>query len=153
MRFWPLASLLSLCLIACGDKGAVSLNVSVEQPTVSVQNGALGATLGGGFQLEFALGSEASGSTTVTLGSFALQTAGGVALVDPLQVDAGGTSFPLVIGKGDTQTVTFTLSSKAVITNSAAICAGQVRIVGSVMDSLKGGTDPVQSAVITPTCS
>lgn len=153
MRFWPLASLLSLCLLACGDKGAVSLLVSLEEPTVSVQSGPLGATLGGGFQLQFALGPEASGSTTVTLGSFALQTASGASLVDPLEVDASGTSFPLVVGKGDTQTVTFTLSSKAALMNGAAICAGQVQIVGSVMDSLKGGTDPLQSAFITPTCS
>ncbi|HTA91216.1 MAG TPA: hypothetical protein VK745_16635 [Polyangiaceae bacterium] len=153
MRFWSLASLLPLCLMACGDKGAVSLSVSVDQSTVSVQNGPLGATLGGGFQLEFALGQLASGPTTVTLGSFALQTAAGASLVDPLQVNASGTSFPLVVGQGDTQTVTFTLSSQAVIMNSAAICAGQVRIIGSVTDSLKGGTDPLQSALITPTCS
>ena len=32
-------------------------------------------------------------------------------------------------------------------------CAGPVRIVGSVTDSAKGGSDPVQSGVITPDCS
>jgi hypothetical protein len=155
MRLWSFAWALPLCLVSCGDKSAVSLTVDIEQAAVTAQSGLLGSTLGGGFQLEFALGPEASGPTTVTLGSFALQTASGSPLVDPVLVDSGATSFPLVVSKGAEQTVTFTLSSTAQLTQADhdALCAGQVVIVGSVMDSLKGGTDPVRSALITPTCS
>jgi len=158
MRPWIPALVLALgstSLSGCGDKSAVSLSVSVANASVSAQPSTFGATLGGGFQLDFELGPEASGPTTVTLGNFALQSASGSAIVDPLQVDSPGTTFPLTIQKGGSSQVTFTISSKASLTQDqqSAICAGQVVIVGSVMDSLKGGTDPLQSVAITPTCS
>lgn len=155
MRFWSLAWALSLCLLSCGDKSAVSLSVAMDQATVSATQGNLGTTLGGGFELRFDLGPEASGPATVTLGNFALQTADGTALVDPLLVDAPSASFPLVVDKGATQSVTFTLGSTKQLTPAQrdALCAGPVRIVGAVMDSLKGGTDPLTSNPIMPTCS
>lgn len=158
MRPWFTASVLALGLCAlngCGDKSAVSLSVSIANASVSAQNGTLGTTLAGGFELDLELGPEASGSSTVSLGSFALQSASGTAIVDPLQVDAGSTTFPLVIDQGGSNKVSFMVSSKALLTQDEhdAICAGQVVIVGSVMDSLKGGTDSVKSVPITPTCS
>jgi hypothetical protein len=154
MRFWSLALVLPLCLVACGDKSAVSLSVIFDQVTVTAQNGLLGASLGGGFTLHFVLGPEASGSTTVTLGNFTLQTAAGAAVVGPLALSSGGATFPLVVDKGSTQTVTFTLMPTTLtLAEHDALCAGQVQIVGSVMDTLKGGTDPVESADISPTCS
>jgi len=104
---------------------------------VSAQDGALGATVGGGFELKFELGPEASGSTTVTLGSFAVQSLAGASLVDSLKLDPGSTSFPLVVNKGSSKTVTFTLTSSKVLNmdERAALCAGQVKIVGSVVDT------------------
>jgi hypothetical protein len=127
----------------------------MDQAAVTAKKGALGTNLGGTFELEFELGPEASGPATVSLGDFALQTAAGSPIVDPLPADASGTSFPLVVAKGGTQTVTFALSSKEQLTDDqyTAICAGPVIIVGSVTDSLKGGIDPVRSSPITPTCS
>ena len=157
MRPWITALALALGSVAlgCGDKSAVSLSVSVANASVSADTGTLGSTLGGGFQLDFELGPEASGATTVTLGDFSLQSASGTAIVDPLQVDAGSTSFPLKIDKGGSQNVSFTITSKALLTQAQhdAICGGQVVIVGSGMDSLKGGTDSLRSVAITPTCS
>jgi len=152
MRFWPLVLALPLGLSSCGDKSAVSLTVVMDQATVTAQDGTFGATLGGGFELKFALGPEASGSSTVTLGSFILQNASGAALVDPVEVTASGASFPLVIEKGQNKAVTFTLMSSKTVDRDA-LCAGQVKIVGTVMDSLKGGTDAVSSELLTPTCS
>ena len=67
MRLWSLAWVLPLCLVSCGDKSAVSLTVTLDQATVTAQSGTLGATLGGGFELKFELGPEASGSATVSL--------------------------------------------------------------------------------------
>lgn len=155
MRFSFVALALPLCLLSCGDKSAISLTVTVEQASVSAQDGPLGTTLGGGFELKFELGPEASGPATVSLGSFALQTSAGAALVDPVKVEASGASFPLVVSKGSSQSVTFTLSSSKVLMPAErdALCAGQVRLVGSVMDSLKGGTDSLTSNPITPSCS
>ena len=154
MRFWSLALAVSLCpfcLLSCGDKSAVSLTVILDQATVQTTQGALGNDLQVGFELKFVLGPEASGPATVTLGNFALQAADGSALADPLTVKASSQSFPLVVNKGGTQTVTFTLSSTKLLTGS--VCPGPVQIVGSVMDSLKGGTDSLSSGPITPTCT
>ena len=155
MRFWLLASILPLGLLSCGDKSAVELTVTFDQASITAQNGPLGTTLGGGFRLQFELGPEASGPTTVTPGDFSLRTASGTVLVDQLKVDTTGAGFPLVVDKGSSQTITYTVSSGKTLmpADAAAICAGQVIIVGSVMDSLKGGTDPLQSAPLTPTCS
>jgi hypothetical protein len=152
MRSSLLALALPLCLVSCGDKSAVSLTAQVDQASVTVQTAPLvGAMVTGSFELKLELGPEASGPTTVTLGNFALQTTSGGSLVDSLPVDSGSTTFPLVVNKGSTETATFTFNvAKG---DHDAICAGQVIIVGSVMDSLKGGTDPLQSAPITPTCS
>jgi hypothetical protein len=89
------------------------------------------------------------------LGSFAIQTAAGMPLVDQVTLDAGGATFPLVVNKGASQTVMFMMSSTKVLSASDrdALCAGQVKIVGTVMDSLMGGTDSLSSNPITPTCS
>jgi len=155
MRLWSLAWVLPLCLVSCGDKSAVSLTVTLDQANVTAQDGTFGATLGGGFELKFELGPEASGPATVSLGSFAVQNTAGMPLVGQVKLDASGTTFPLVVDKGGSQTVTFTMSSTKVLsaTDRAALCAGQVQIVGTVMDSLKGGTDSLSSNPITPTCS
>jgi len=68
MRLWSLAWVLPLCLVSCGDKSAVSLTITLDQAMVTAMNGTFdGATLGGGFELKFELGPEASGPTTVTL--------------------------------------------------------------------------------------
>jgi hypothetical protein len=151
MRFSSFALALPLCLVSCGDKSAVSLTAQVDQANVTVTTAPLGSTTTGGFELKLELGSEASGPTTVTLGNFTLQTAAGSPLIDPLPVDPGSTTFPVVVNKGSSQTIMFTFSSSK--GDHGAICAGQVMIVGSVMDSLKGGTDPLSSVPFTPSCS
>jgi hypothetical protein len=161
MRFWSLAWFLPLCfgslasLAACGDKSAVSLTVTLQEPTVSATNHTLGTELGGGFVLELNLGPEASGPATVTAGNFALQTASGSTLIEPLHADPSGSSFPLVVAKGSSQKMTFVISSDELLDAPTrdALCAGPVVIVGSVMDSLSGGTDSVRSNPITPSCS
>jgi hypothetical protein len=143
MRFLS-ALLWSVLLPACGSKGSVSLLVEIDQPMVHVDDG-----ISGSFQLSLALGSEASGSTRVTLGNFSLQTEAGAPLIDVLNLSSTP-EFPVDVAKGDTQIVSFTFDRGSV--DHDAVCAGKVRIVGSVMDTLKGGTDPVSSALFTPDC-
>jgi len=59
--------------------------------------------------------------------------------------------FPIDLQKGETKRVVFTLDGISVDRDAA--CAGRVRIVGSLTDSLKGGADPVRSGLLTPDCS
>ncbi len=74
---------------------------------------AFGAALSGGFQLRLVLGSEASGSTRVSLGNFSLQTESGASLVDVLDVQPD-TAFPLQLDKGSSKQVVFTFSEGSV---------------------------------------
>ena len=142
--------LLPACLLACGDKSAVSLSVEVKSASLSVEPTPFGdATLSGLFQLVLSVGPEASGSSTVSLGNFSLENAAGVAIVDVLTLPTGS-AFPLVVAKGSSQQVSQPVSAESV--DSALVCPGPVRIVGSLMDSLKGGTVPVRSELITPDC-
>ena len=97
-----------------------------------------------------ALGSEANGSTRVSLGKFELDSEAGEFLAD-LSDATPEPMFPIELNKGESKQVVFTLSGIGV--DRDQVCAGRVRIVGSVMDTLKSGTEPVQSELITPDCS
>ena len=149
MRFCFVLWVLPALLPACGDKGAVSLSASIPEAEVRVTDNPFGAGLSGSFRLELALGGEASGSTSVTTGNFELQTEAGAALVD-LSHAATTTVFPVQVNKGEVKSVSFTLQEDSV--DRTALCAGKVCIVGSVLDSLKGATEPVQSRLFTPDC-
>jgi hypothetical protein len=147
MRSW--SWILPACLVACSaDASDVSLSVLISDESVTVTNGAF-AGLEGGFQLQLALGSYANGSTQVTLGKFELQAESGAALAD-LADATQEPMFPVDLNKGESKRVVFTFDGIGV--DHDAACAGRVRIVGSVMDTLKAGTVPVQSGLITPDC-
>ena len=149
MRLWPAFLVLPVLLAACGSKGTVSLLVAIDQPMVSVVDGAAGTSLSGSFQVSLAQGSEASGSTHVTPGNFSLQTEAGAPLIEVLNLTSTP-EFSVDVAKGQTQTLSLVFEKDSV--DRDAVCAGKVRIVGSVMDSLKGGTEPVSSALFTPDC-
>ncbi|MEI9938190.1 MAG: hypothetical protein WDO69_13300 [Pseudomonadota bacterium] len=149
MRLRSVLRVLPALLVACGSASDVSLSVLMTDESIQVRDSAFGAALSGGFQLRLELGSEASGSTQVSLGNFSLQTDSGAPLVDVLDIQPD-TAFPVQLDKGSSKQVVFTFTDGSV--DRAAVCAGAVRIVGSVMDTLKGGTDPVRSGAITPDC-
>jgi len=148
MRFWSALLVLPVLLGACGDKSDISLSVEMTGETIKVTDGAFSG-LSGGFELRFELGSESSGSTQVSPGNFSLETEAGASLIDVLDVQPD-TAFPFNLNKGESKRVVFTLSADSV--DRTALCAGRVRIVGSVTDTLKGGADPVRSTAITPDC-
>ena len=151
MRSWSALWVSAALLVACGDAGDVSLTVETLTPSVTVTDGAFGAAVSGGFTLKLTLGSESSGSTEVTPDSFALQSESGSSLIEPLDATpAPGAAIPVKVGKGESVSVGFTLKGTDV--DRDAVCAGSVRIVGSLMDSLKGGSVPFRSALITPDC-
>lgn len=148
MRFWLALWVLPVWLTACGSASDLSLSVRTTDESIKVTDGAF-AGLEGTFQLELVLGSEANGSTEVSLGKFELQTESGELLVD-LRDATSEPMFPIHLNKGESKRVLFTLDSISV--DRARVCAGKVRIVGSVMDTLKGATDPVRSGPISPDC-
>jgi len=120
----------------------------MSDESIKVTNGAF-ASLEGGFQLQLALGSEANGSTQVSLGKFELHSESGVFLAD-LSDATPEPMFPINLNKGESKRVVFTLQGIGV--DRDEVCAGRVRIVGTLTDTLKGGSDPVQSGLLTPDC-
>ena len=149
MRFRLASWVLPVLLAACGSASDLSLSVRTTDESIKVTDGAFSG-LEGSFQLELVLGSEANGSTRVSLGKFELHSEAGEFLVD-LRDATTEPMFPIDLNKGDSKRVLFTLDGITV--DRARVCAGPVRIVGSVTDTLKGATDPVRSGPITPDCS
>lgn len=152
MRLWSALWVLPALLLAggCGSAGTVSLSVQMSDESLTVTDAPFGSELSGSFQLRLELGSEASGSTRVSLGNFEVQTATGEVLTD-LRDATMEPALPIDLNKGESKQVLFTL--KGITVDREQACAGSLRIVGSVMDTLKGGTDPVRSGSITPSCS
>jgi hypothetical protein len=142
--------ILSLPLLAagCSAKDAVSLSVRLSQAEVDVSMGTFGSSVSGSVVVELTLGPEASGPTTVNVDNLSLETQSGEALVPVLSLSGAG--FPLVVGKGETKSVTLTIAAPMV--DYAKACAGQVQVRGSFSDTLKGATDSAVSDPIVPGC-
>ena len=149
MRLSSTLWVLPVLLVACGSASDLSLSVHISDESIQVTDGAFSG-LEGSFQLQLVLGSEANGSTQVSLGKFELQTEAGEFLAD-LGDATPEPMFPINLNKGESKRVVFTVDGIGVDRDLA--CAGRVRIVGSLMDTLKGGSDPVRSEPITPNCS
>lgn len=144
---------LAACAVSCGSKGTVSLSANLQNPQVSVEQAALGAKLGGSFELFLEVGPEAESGSTVSLESFALVRASDQStLLAPLPAMPDGTTFPLDVPKGGQRVVPFLVGDDDLLDASTkdAICAEPVQIVGAVRDTLSGGgVTSVRSTGIT----
>lgn len=148
MRSCSVLWVLPALLVACASPSAndVTLSVQVTDATIQVPEG---DALSGQFQLRLALGSYASAATQVTPGNFELQTEAGEALAE-LRDALPDADYPIALNPGESKQVVYKLDGVSV--DRSKVCAGPVRIVGSVMDTLKGGTVPLRSGSITPDC-
>jgi hypothetical protein len=149
MRGFSMLWALPLFLAGCGDKSAVSLSANITQGSVKVENGVLGATASGSFDMLFALGPEAPGPRSVRPQNFQLLAQDKTVLADQLPI-ASPSSAAITIAKGESKTVHFTFESIAVDHDQA--CAGTVSITGSVEDETGSGSQLVASGPVTPSC-
>ncbi len=150
-----LVAFVAFAASACGSKGAVSLTVSVENPTLTVQQAALGTGLAGGFDLVLELGEYADESTSVSLGTFGIAQDGSE-LVPTLELTPqAGVSFPVSVAPGKSRRVSLALSGTQTYDSAVGtqICAGSVAYRGGVTDSLNDGkSTPASSNAFTPSC-
>lgn len=148
--------LLLLCTLSvgCGSKGAVSLNASLQNVDVRLEQVTLGVRLLGGFDLRLSLGSEAPSSTTVSLESFALvRAADQSTLLAPLPVAPGaGAVLPVELSKGQEKVVPFAFDGNELVDPNLRdqICAQTVQIVGAISDSASGDILPLASNELEP---
>lgn len=145
--------LLALLSAGCGSKGAVSLVANVENPSLTVEQAALGTTLTGGFELVLELGEYADGGTDVSLATFGLYR-GSQELVSALSLSSD-VDFPVRVGPGESRRIRLTLepgeTQQSVIGD--ALCAAGVEFRGGVTDSANDGKPTAaESAEFEPSC-
>lgn len=154
------AGALAAALPACvaDNEAIVFVEPSIEEPSVAVSKGALGATITGSFRLVLRLGPRASGPSQVTLQKFEITNADqSKSIVGTLETTADK-SFPVTVNLDSEESVLFTIDlGGAVLPASAAdeLCgAGGLKIAGTIRDSLEDGATPARSAVFQPSgCS
>lgn len=152
-------------IASCSAEGAVSLNGSVGNIQLAVDDGVLVTTLSGSFDVYLELGERASGSTDVSFSAFSLVRADtGVPVLaqERLSVVASKAT-PVRVQPGDSTTISFQIGDQAETGGAvspmevakddyATICgAGQLKIVGTMQHSLDGQrSTSLASAPFTP---
>ena len=128
----------------CGSKGAVSLTGAILDPSLAVEQTAIGTLLSGEFDLMLALGKFAPDSATVESPTVSLVEADTNADVGSktLSVQSPDVTFPLDVAPGKDVTIAFELDASTPIDTDAVdpLCSAPVRIVATVPHSLEGGT-------------
>ncbi|MEZ4300592.1 MAG: hypothetical protein R3B70_36985 [Polyangiaceae bacterium] len=153
MRSPVLLALAAAAALAAGS-GCVDTDpnifVSVEllDPTVGVENAALGTAVTGGFLLDLHLGARAADGTTVNVQGFELISEDQNTIIVPsLPLSANGHTLPIVVEPGTDESVEIVIDlgddllAKEVGQNLCNF--GSVRYRGSITDSLRGTTVPV----------
>ena len=152
MRKFPLFCLIALTTVlsACGSRGSVALTAVVEDPAVTVDRSALGSDVSGSFRVTLSLGEYAEDSTSVSIGTFALQR-DGVDVLAPLSL--GGQSFPVTVGVGDSTSFSLTFLQSPSLEIADSLCEGDLELYGSFTDSLNDDRPiTVRTAAFEPEC-
>ncbi len=136
--------------VACGSKGNVALIGRIDKPSLAVNRSAVGADVTGGFDLVLELGELASDATSVSLGAFSIERSGSE-LLSPLSL--AGTTFPVLVGVGETKTIHLTLSQTPDLDVADKLCEADVSFRGSVTDTLvENRPTTLLSSAFTPSC-
>lgn len=155
LRFGRFLALIAapLLLSGCPEEDSASLEASVQDPSLSLEAGALVTDVSGSVTLSLHLGSYAANGTDVSLGAFTL-TRGGEDLFGPVPL-AASEEFPIAVGVGKDVSVTLSVEPGTTVTTeqAEALCDGPITFVGSVSDTL-GGNKPirVESAAFEAAC-
>lgn len=144
---------LVLLFVGCGSKESVSLSASIVDPSLTVEQQALGTFLAGQFDLRLALGKFASDSVTVESPSFKLVNAETGAELDsrPLDVIGPEATFPLELAPGQERMIGFEIDASAPVATAVAdeLCAGPIEIAGSVPHSPAGSITTARGTTTT----
>jgi hypothetical protein len=139
LSIFATTTLFALLGAACGSKGAVSLTARIESSELGVTSGTLASGLSGQFDLVLELGEHAPRATTVSAPSFGVRQ--GNDMVVPTLSLSASERFPIELEPGSDQRVRFTVAENESVTDEEAekLCAGPIRISGTVTDSLNDG--------------
>lgn len=162
LLFLPVAAALvaSLGCDGINTDPSIFVDVDVLDPTVAVENNALGTVVTGGFTMSLHLGARAAGSSAVNVQGFELISEDqNTIIVESLPLAADGAALPIVV-EPDTDeefAIVIDLGSDQLPQEvGQKLCSfGKVRYRGTITDSLRGTTvpvltDPVQVTGCTP---
>ncbi|MDX2053384.1 MAG: hypothetical protein SFV15_13385 [Polyangiaceae bacterium] len=126
----------------------------MSEPHGSATAGVFGATFTGDSTLVLQVGEQSSGTSTVTLESFSLNSASLESLVSPLNAKPRGAQLPIVVSPGPATKVVFDLGPTELSeAQRTRICGESVLYVASISDSLSGGqVSQVQGPAFTVSC-
>lgn len=152
-----LASLLALAPLLTGCPNtdtAIFVDPTIETPAAEISSSALGTSVKGSFKLNLHLGARASGPSTVSMPTFAVQDAKRTVSAT-IPTDSGSTPFPITVEPDSdvVVSVTFDTGTKLLDANlGTALCDPEgVIITGTIQDSLQQGGTTVESAVFPAT--
>ncbi|HVJ17952.1 MAG TPA: hypothetical protein VM686_21175 [Polyangiaceae bacterium] len=145
------AVLFALSCSACGSKGAVALLSGAENPSLTVEQAALGASLSGGFELVLELGDYADEGVDVSLAGFGIYR-GDEELVSSLSLSSD-VDFPVHVEPGKSQRARLSIDMTGTLDSAVAdaLCEGNVAYRGGVTDA-GGKLTPAASAEFAPSC-
>jgi hypothetical protein len=127
-------TVLAVSVIGCGSKDQVIMTAKVSQPTLTVEATALTTELSGSFEIVLTLGDRVADPTSVDIGIFSLQR-DDIELLSPLDLETDP-AFPVDLDIGQTRRVDVTIRSpEAEVELAAELCAGDVEIVGTLIDA------------------
>jgi hypothetical protein len=157
--FLSVAVVLSACLGCDGALNtdpAIFVDVDVTDPTIAVENNALGTVVNGGFTMSLHLGARAAGSSTVNVQSFELVSEDqNTVIVDALPLRAEGQALPIVVEPDTTEDIPIVIdlgSDQLPADVGQKLCSFARAIYrGSITDSLRGTTVPVLTDPVTVT--
>lgn len=123
---------------------------TVSDPSVAVEQKALGTAVTGGFTMSLHLGARASDSSDVNLEGFQLKSEDeNTIVVDALPLAAEGRKFPITVEPDTDEDVKIVIdlgSDLLAKDIGQKLCNfGKVRYLGSITDSLRGGSTPVRT--------
>src|SRR4051812_3413899 len=110
--FALLVALAPLSAACINTDAAVFVDPTLDAAGGTLSSSAFGVSVTGVFHLKLHLGARASGSSQVSLGSFAILDADRkAAIVESLVVDASPTNFPVTVEQDSDVDVSFTFNS------------------------------------------
>ncbi len=132
----------------------VFVTATAESPTVNVVNEALGTSVSGGFTLSLHLGARASGSSDVNIQGFQITTKDkNTVVVDVVPLEASNAKLPITLDPGGDEEVKLQINLGSDLLAKEVgqkLCNfSEMIYTGSLTDSLRGGTLPLDSDLVT----
>lgn len=142
-----------MLIVGCGSREDAALYVYARNPTLTKGTNAFGSKLDGSVEIFFDLGAYTRGSVTVEAISLGMYRDNKQIVPTAKFEPAAGTTFPFTLAPGSRQTIRYTVTRPQLIdAEPADLCAGPLRITGTVKQSGQGELQVASESVTVSGC-